>query len=103
MKPMLVLAGGGGAPSPSPAPPAPPCQVDLAVVGANVDAGAPQSALSIILAMAALTGFLDGVGQGALYGDASLLPPEYTHVRGGLRLVIHCSLGIRVEGAGVKG
>ena len=25
-------------------------------------------------------GIWDGVGQGALYADASLLPPQYTHV-----------------------
>ncbi|GBF92148.1 equilibrative nucleoside transporter [Raphidocelis subcapitata] len=52
--------------------------MDLAVIprGAHT---APPALLSVVLAMAVMVGLLDGAGQGALYGDASLLPPEYTH------------------------
>jgi hypothetical protein len=52
------------------------------MIGRRAESGAPEGALYVVLAAAAATGFFDGVGQGALYGDASLLPPEYTHVSG---------------------
>jgi len=54
------------------------------MIGKSVAAGAPESALGVVLFVAVMTGVLDGVGQGALYGDASLLPPEYTHVSQGV-------------------
>lgn len=51
---------------------------DLAIIPPDAHF-APESALSVVIAMAVAVGVFDGFGQGALYGDASLLPPEYTH------------------------
>jgi hypothetical protein len=53
--------------------------MDIFVVG-NQDK-APEGVYAGTLLVGALIGCLDGIGQGALYGEAALLPPEYTHVR----------------------
>jgi hypothetical protein len=53
--------------------------MDLAVIPPGAH-NAPPALLTVVLVMAVLVGLLDGAGQGALYGEASLLPPEYTHV-----------------------
>ncbi|KIY94366.1 hypothetical protein MNEG_13596, partial [Monoraphidium neglectum] len=51
--------------------------MDIFVVG-NQDK-APEGVYAGTLLVGALIGCLDGIGQGALYGEAALLPPEYTH------------------------
>ncbi|KAI8463892.1 MAG: nucleoside transporter-domain-containing protein [Monoraphidium minutum] len=51
--------------------------MDLFVIG-NSTSG-PESVYGVLLAVGVVVGTLDGIGQGALYGDAALLPPEYTH------------------------
>jgi hypothetical protein len=42
----------------------------------------PPGAYSLLLLTVLLVGVLDGVSQGAIFGDAAALPSEYTHVRG---------------------
>jgi hypothetical protein len=46
-------------------PPLPQPQSDLAVIPADAHF-APESALSVVLAMSVMVGVLDGFGQGAL-------------------------------------
>ena len=53
-------------------------QLDMFAIGSS--GKAPESVFRTMLAIGVLVGSLDGIGQGALYGDAALLPPEYTHV-----------------------
>eukprot|EP00879_Flechtneria_rotunda_P030561 GHRR01033209.1.p1 GENE.GHRR01033209.1~~GHRR01033209.1.p1 ORF type:complete len:168 (+),score=44.25 GHRR01033209.1:100-603(+) len=39
-----------------------------------------NTALLLMLLAVVLVGVLDGMSQGAIFGDASVLPPHYTHV-----------------------
>lgn len=54
-------------------------QVDVLMVGTQ-EAG-PNSALTVLLLVVVVVGILDGLSQGAIFGDAADLPPLYTHVR----------------------
>jgi hypothetical protein len=54
-------------------------QVDVLMVGSQ-EAG-PDSALIVVLLAVVAVGVLDGLSQGAIFGDAADLPPAYTHVR----------------------
>jgi hypothetical protein len=40
----------------------------------------PDSALLVLLLAVVAVGVLDGLSQGAIFGDAADLPPAYTHV-----------------------
>lgn len=40
----------------------------------------PDSALLVVLSTVVAVGVLDGLSQGAIFGDAADLPPAYTHV-----------------------
>jgi hypothetical protein len=40
----------------------------------------PDSALLVVLLAVVAVGVLDGLSQGAIFGDAADLPPAYTHV-----------------------
>lgn len=53
-------------------------QVDALMVGGQ-EAG-PNSALTVLLLVVVVVGVLDGLSQGAIFGDAADLPPLYTHV-----------------------
>lgn len=53
-------------------------QVDVLMVGSK-EAG-PDSALLVVLLAVVAVGVLDGLSQGAIFGDAADLPPAYTHV-----------------------
>ena len=44
-------------------------------------ADGPPAAYGLLLLTVLLVGVLDGISQGAIFGDASALPSEYTHVR----------------------
>lgn len=57
-----------------------PLQVDLLMVGGQQYG--PDSALAVVLLAVLAVGVLDGISQGAIFGDAADLPPQYTHVRG---------------------
>lgn len=67
---------------------APLPQLDALVVGQA--AQAPQAALSALLAAVVLVGVLDGLSQGAIFGDAAALPPTFTHVSACLMRCIWC-------------
>lgn len=41
----------------------------------------PDAALAVVLAAVVVVGVLDGLCQGAIFGDAASQPSEYTHVR----------------------
>lgn len=45
------------------------------------DAEGSSAALAVVLLAVVVVGLLDGSSQGAIFGDASDLPPQYTHVR----------------------
>lgn len=47
----------------------------------------PDSALLVLLLAVVAVGVLDGLSQGAIFGDAADLPPAYTHVSLGLESV----------------
>jgi hypothetical protein len=53
-------------------------QVDVLMVGSKE--AAPDSALMVVLLAVVAVGVLDGLSQGAIFGDAADLPPAYTHV-----------------------
>lgn len=36
--------------------------------------------LSLVLALVTCVGFFDGIGQGAVFGEAAQMPSTYTHV-----------------------
>jgi hypothetical protein len=57
-----------------------PPQLDAALVMGH-DHG-PSAALAIVLLAVVTVGVLDGLCQGALFGDAASQPAEYTHVSG---------------------
>jgi hypothetical protein len=44
---------------------------------------APDSALPVVLLAVVVVGVLDGICQGAIFGDAASQPTEYTHVSAG--------------------
>lgn len=54
-------------------------QVDIFMVGSQ-ETG-PNSSLWVVLSAVVAVGVLDGLSQGAIFGDAADLPPAYTHVR----------------------
>lgn len=53
-------------------------QVDVLMVGGRQYG--PDSALAVVLLAVLAVGVLDGLSQGAIFGDAADLPPVYTHV-----------------------
>eukprot|EP00775_Hariotina_reticulata_P011647 gene11647-11792_t len=74
--------------------------VDTALVGP--DAEGSNAALAVVLLAVVIVGLLDGASQGAIFGDASDLPPQYTHaVVGGTASsgVIICLLRIVTKAA----
>lgn len=54
-------------------------QIDLIFVRDRSGEG-PPAAYGLLLLTVLLVGVLDGISQGAIFGDASSLPGEYTHV-----------------------
>jgi hypothetical protein len=62
--------------------------VDVFMVGSR-EVG-PDSALGVVLAAVIAVGILDGLSQGAIFGDAADLPPAYTHVSGRLLRARSC-------------
>lgn len=56
-------------------------QIDVIFVHDKHSEG-PPGAYALLLLTVLLVGVLDGISQGAIFGDAATLPSEYTHVRG---------------------
>jgi hypothetical protein len=53
-------------------------QVDELMVGTEGEGS--SAALALLLSAVVVVGVLDGLSQGAIFADAALLPPHYTHV-----------------------
>jgi hypothetical protein len=48
--------------------------------GSTSSSASDNTALGLVLVSLVLIAFFDGCCQGAIFGDAATLPPQYTHV-----------------------